>query len=132
MEQYRKAPNPSKAFNWVEYLIDKEVEKLQLKSSLPKWLTRNVKDDYDGSRYSSYTLPLLDRHPLDHFEKRIVKDRENPDKKKTIYISQPYGLSYGWIKHMVEVCEKHGIEFDIRGDSDHYPRHTMMVEWSQK
>jgi hypothetical protein len=39
---------------------------------------------------------LFDHHPLDHFEKR-----KDPKTENIVFISQPYDLSYGWFKDMV-------------------------------
>lgn len=92
---------------------------------LPKWLTKKL--DMDDGYYTKITIPLFDHQPLDHFEKR-----KDPKTGKIEYISQPYGLSYNDLKAMVEICEKHGIEFDIRGDSDHAPGWTIVVKWGKK
>jgi hypothetical protein len=63
----------------------------------PSWLTRKIKFNTDS--YGKW--PILNNHSiLDHFEKR--KDEKGRD----MYISQPYGLSYGEIMKAVEICEK--------------------------
>src|SRR5215211_5892557 len=54
---------------------------------LPNWLT--IKEDFGSGE--SIRFPLLDHHPLDHFEQR------KNSKGEAEYISQPYGLSYGWL-----------------------------------
>jgi putative aminopeptidase FrvX len=65
-------------------------------------------------------------HP-DHFEERKDENGNN------ICISQPYhGLHNDDIKHIIEICDKNNIEFDIM-PSDHFPLgRTIMIEWKQK
>jgi hypothetical protein len=94
---------------------------------IPNWLTEELEDNL--------RIPLLDYHVyLDHFEKRKrTKKMQRTTSEKigeTFYISQPYDpLSYYDMKHLISVCDKHGIRFDIRADSDHYPGRTLMIEW---
>jgi hypothetical protein len=98
--------------------------KVVVGDKVPNWLCEII--DYgDGGKFK---LPLLDYHTyLDHFETRKTKDG------KKIYISQPYDtLGYYEMKHLVEICDKHDIRFEIRADSDHCPGRTLMIEWSQK
>jgi hypothetical protein len=81
--------------------------------------------DYgDGNFF--YTSFFDSNHPTDHFEKR------KNDKGEIEYISQPYGLSYNWLKTMIEECKKHNVAFDIDGDSDHLPGRTIMVRWRKR
>lgn len=96
-----------------------------IQGGLPRWMIRRVSYE-DGMGY--FPMSLFDYHSVvDHYEKR-------KDENGTIHhITQPYGpLTYDSIKQMVEICEEHGIEFDIRGDSDHYPGWTVMIEWRKK
>lgn len=59
----------------------------------------NKKIKFNTDSYGEW--PILNNHSiLDHFEKR--KD----EKGRAMYISQPYGLSYGEIMKAVEICEK--------------------------
>jgi hypothetical protein len=82
------------------------VNKKEMTSLLPKWLTKTL--DY-GDGYKQ-RVSLFDHDsvgyfdPMDHFEERVVndddrvlynyninKDKKYKGKKKTIYISQPCG-----------------------------------------
>lgn len=105
---------------------------------LPRWMCKKVKRkegfDWDWSLFNYIQI-------TDHFEKRRIKSRiahkgyteSRPDTQEVIYISQPYGpIHMHTLKDMIKVCEENNITFDIRGDSDHYPGRTIMIEWSKK
>ena len=57
----------------------------------------------------------------------------NKDGKATYWVPQPYGLSFGQIKEMMERAEKYGLEFEIGTfPAWHYPGHVLFIKWSAK
>lgn len=118
--------------------MGEEQEYKTISQRLPKWMTRRIAHG-DGTKFD---FPLFDYHAItDHFETRKIKSRiahkgyteGKPDTEEVIHISQPYGpIHMHTLKEMIEIYEKNNLEFDIRGDSDHYPGWTIMIEWRKK
>lgn len=118
--------------------IGEKQEYTTVSHHLPKWMYKRARTDM-GTKLE---MPLFDYHnTTDHFETRRIKSRINhkgytegrPDTQETIHVSQPYGpLHMHELKEMIEICEQNDIVFEIRGDSDHYPGWTVMIEWKQK
>lgn len=75
-----------------------------------QWLVRKKQNAYDAPR-----LPGSDHEVY----------RESGGKRSIV--SQPYHMDWDAIRSLVEVCEEHGLRFDIDGTSAYFPGRTMTV-----